>query len=198
MLNSRVLRRRWVLAVIFGCSLLYFIVSIYKQADSIDTHFPTVNPRKIPLATIDWQPKFNGTSIKTCRNSVQGRLTITDERGYTCKRENVLVGGCCDTSVPSTRQFICDSCLSNGCCSVYEDCVSCCLQPEKQPLLRKILNKATDSFQHLFASVTDHFELCLAKCRTSSQSVQHENSYRDPAAKFCYGENPPDLQPIAL
>ena len=39
----------------------------------------------------------------------------------------------------------------------------------QQPLLRKILSKAADSFHHLFASVTDHFELCLAKCRTSSQ-----------------------------
>ncbi len=28
------------------------------------------------------------------------------------------------------------------------------------------------------------------------QSVQHENSYRDPKAKFCYGESPPDLQPV--
>ena len=26
------------------------------------------------------------------------------------------------------------------------------------------------------------------------QSVQHENSYRDPRAKYCYGEDPPDLQ----
>lgn len=39
----------------------------------------------------------------------------------------------------------------------------------QQPLLRKILGKATDTFQYLFASVADHFELCLAKCRTSSQ-----------------------------
>lgn len=25
------------------------------------------------------------------------------------------------------------------------------------------------------------------------QSVQHENTYRDPVAKFCYGESPPDI-----
>ena len=33
-------------------------------------------------------------------------------------------------------------------------------------------------------------------CRFCFQSVQHENSYRDPKAKFCYGESPPDLQPV--
>ena len=58
-------------------------------------------------------------------------------------------------------------------------------------LLQSVLGKASETFNVLFASVTDHFELCLAKCRTSSQSVQHENSYRDPRAKHCYGETPP-------
>nr|XP_005329734.1 SREBP regulating gene protein [Ictidomys tridecemlineatus] len=27
------------------------------------------------------------------------------------------------------------------------------------------------------------------------QSVQHENTYRDPVAKYCYGESPPELFP---
>ena len=153
-----------------------------------------------------------------------------------------MIGGCCNPDGPSAQRYVCDSCQQNGCCSVYEHCVSCCLQPEKvrsvtviprdghlsykvvilsdtfeklsyslslyflrklsiitetghvqnsetkdliwlnvlfciynsfffpqQPLLRKILSKATDTFQYLFASVADHFELCLAKCRTSSQ-----------------------------
>lgn len=62
-----------------------------------------------------------------------------------------------------------------------------CLQKD---LLQNVLGKAPDTFRVLFASVTDHFELCLAKCRTSSQSVQHENSYKDPKAKYCYGDSP--------
>ncbi len=55
----------------------------------------------------------------------------------------------------------------------------------QQPLLRKILGKAADTFQYLFASVTDHFELCLAKCRTSSQV----NVYPSLSA-------PPDVGPV--
>lgn len=41
------------------------------------------------------------------------------------------MNGCCDVRVPSTRQYSCDGCLSSGCCSAYEHCVSCCLQPSK-------------------------------------------------------------------
>lgn len=57
--------------------------------------------------------------------------------------------------------------------------------------MENVLGKASEQNSVLFASVTDHFELCLAKCRTNSQSVQHENSYKDPKAKHCYGELPP-------
>ncbi|KAL2767738.1 SREBP regulating gene protein isoform 3 [Daubentonia madagascariensis] len=66
---------------------------------------------------------------------------------------------------------------------------------KQQLLLERFLNRAAVAFQNLFMAVEDHFELCLAKCRTSSQSVQHENTYRDPIAKYCYGESPPELFP---
>ncbi|XP_047617565.1 SREBP regulating gene protein isoform X7 [Phacochoerus africanus] len=39
-----------------------------------------------------------------------------------------------------------------------------------QLLLERFLNRAAVAFQNLFMAVEDHFELCLAKCRTSSQS----------------------------
>lgn len=55
-------------------------------------------------------------------------------------------------------------------------------------MLEQVLGKATAQNNVLFASVSDHYELCLAKCRTNSQSVQHENSYKDPKAKHCFGE----------
>ncbi|CAH1233845.1 C12orf49 [Branchiostoma lanceolatum] len=122
-------------------------------------------------------------------------VCVSPPAGFVCDREDILVGGCCDVTSLTTRRFTCASCQESGCCQVYEHCVSCCLQPEKQPLLRSLLDHVPDAFKTLFASVTDHFELCLAKCRTSSQSVQHENSYRDPKAKYCYGADPPQLHP---
>ncbi|XP_059749950.1 SREBP regulating gene protein isoform X2 [Balaenoptera ricei] len=123
---------------------------------------------------IPWKVQFNlGNSSRPsnqCRNSIQGKHLITDELGYVCERKDLLVNGCCNVNVPGTKQYCCDGCLSNGCCSAYEYCVSCCLQPNKQLLLERFLNRAAVAFQNLFMAVEDHFELCLAKCRTSSQS----------------------------
>ncbi|XP_077917054.1 SREBP regulating gene protein isoform X1 [Halichoerus grypus] len=161
---------------------------------------------------IPWKVQFHlGNSSRPgnqCRNSIQGKHLITDELGragsplqpakgygYICERKDLLVNGCCNVNVPGTKQYRCDGCLPHGCCGAYEYCVSCCLQPSKQLLLERFLNRAAVAFQNLFMAVEDHFELCLAKCRTSSQSVQHENTYRDPIAKYCYGESPPELFP---
>lgn len=57
----------------------------------------------------------------------------------------------------------------------------------QKELLEQVLAKASGRQIAVFASVKDHFELCLAKCRTDSHSVQHENKYRDPKSKHCYG-----------
>ncbi|XP_075754298.1 SREBP regulating gene protein isoform X2 [Pelodiscus sinensis] len=182
MVWRRLLRKRWVLGIVFGLSLIYFLTSTFKQEER------TVHDRNLLQVQehepIVWKVQFslgNSSQLSNqCRNSVQGKLFITDELGYICERKDLLVNGCCNVNVPSTKLYSCDSCLPNGCCSVYEYCVSCCLQPNK----------------NLFMAVEDHFELCLAKCRTSSQSVQHENTYRDPVAKYCYGEYPPELLPV--
>jgi len=52
-------------------------------------------------------------------------------------------------------------------------------------LLQTVLGKASETFRVLFSIINNHFELCLAKCRTNSQSVQHENAYLKPN-KHCY------------
>ncbi|XP_053135816.1 SREBP regulating gene protein [Hemicordylus capensis] len=195
----RLLRKRWVLGVVFGLSLIYFLSSTFKQEERAvqDRNVPKAPDEDHPIA---WKVQFNAANgsrpSNQCRNSVQGKLLITDELGYICERKDLLVNGCCDVDAPSAKLYSCESCLGNGCCSIYEACVSCCLQPNKQRLLERFLNRAGVSFRNLFMAVEDHFELCLAKCRTSSQSVQHENTYRDPIAKYCYGEFPPELLPV--
>ncbi|XP_075290741.1 SREBP regulating gene protein isoform X1 [Opisthocomus hoazin] len=170
----RLLRKRWVLAIVFGLSLVYFLGSTLKQEERTvrDRNLLQVQEHEQPIV---WKVKFssgNGSQLSNqCRNSVQGKLLITDELGYICERKDLLVNGCCNVNVPSTKLHSCDSCLPNGCCSVYEYCVSCCLQPNKQHLLERFLNRAAIAFQNLFMAVEDRFELCLAKCRTSSQQV---------------------------
>jgi len=130
--------------------------------------------------------------IATCRNSVQGKTLIADDRGFVCSRFDVESSGCCSVNASSSVRFWCSECDTNlSCCGQYEACLSCCLRPQQKTELQQILNTAADNNDVLFVSVSDHFELCLAKCRTSSSSVHHENSYRNPKKKFCYGKNPP-------
>jgi hypothetical protein len=49
----------------------------------------------------------------------------------------------------------------------------------------------------VYASINDHFELCLAKCRTNSDSVKNENKYRD-HLKHCYGETKPHSSQVEV
>ncbi|XP_043757687.1 SREBP regulating gene protein isoform X2 [Cervus elaphus] len=174
MVWRRLLRKRWVLALVFGLSLVYFLTSTFKQEERAvrDRNLLQVQDHDQP---IPWKVQFNlGNSSRPsnqCRNSIQGKHLITDELGYVCERRDLLVNGCCNVNAPGTKQHCCDGCLPNGCCSAYEYCVSCCLQPSKQLLLERFLNRAAVAFQNLFMAVEDHFELCLAKCRTSSQVI---------------------------
>ncbi|XP_059532428.1 SREBP regulating gene protein isoform X3 [Myotis daubentonii] len=174
MVWRRLLRKRWVLALVFGLSLVYFLTSTFKQEERAvrDRNLLQVQDHDQPIL---WKVQFNlGNSSRPsnqCRNSIQGKHLITDELGYVCERKDLLVNGCCNVNVPGTKQYCCDGCLTNGCCSAYEHCVSCCLQPNKQLLLERFLNRAAVAFQNLFMAVEDHFELCLAKCRTSSQGL---------------------------
>ena len=53
--------------------------------------------------------------------------------GYICKRENVKGNGCCKVNVGEnieTQRYSCNKCHNaSGCCSVYENCISCCMHP---------------------------------------------------------------------
>ncbi|XP_017493465.1 PREDICTED: UPF0454 protein C12orf49 homolog [Rhagoletis zephyria] len=125
-----------------------------------------------------------------CRNSVQGRDLLVDDRGFLCRREHLLLpSNCCDVEVSETKYYTCDTCnATTHCCDMYEYCVSCCLHPAKRTLLELVLRTITGRQAAVYAHVEDHFELCLVKCRTNSHSVAHENKYRDGLPKYCYGQ----------
>nr|CAG4650357.1 EOG090X0AGU [Sida crystallina] len=200
----RFLRSKLFLTAIFLASLTYFVLSFYNDGlgvaisdEEVDVH--ELGSGRRPLGHLfQWQgpEDTNDTDLRplSCRNSVQGKALIADDKGYVCSRLNVMPNGCCKPETEGTKRYGCETCSGNGCCSIYEFCISCCLQPEKKQVLQEVLGKAAGSLNLLLASVTDHFELCLTKCRTSSQSVQHENSYRNSRAKHCYGESPPPLE----
>lgn len=75
--------------------------------------------------------EYNLTETETCRNSEQGVKLIADERGFICAREDLLVTGCCNIKADNTHLYYCKSCdEETQCCEVFEDCVSCCLNPD--------------------------------------------------------------------
>ncbi|XP_018564091.1 UPF0454 protein C12orf49 homolog [Anoplophora glabripennis] len=188
----RFLRRRIILGLILALSFCYCLFSYIGTSDFLDSDdvVPVRRTQPFIWRTLQ-QHNSTGETDTNCRNSVQGKVLIVDDRGYICPRSEVLLNGCCNDDSSTAMQYSCETCKPNNCCAIYEYCISCCLHPDKKDVLETVLGKATEQNNVLFASVTDHFELCLAKCRTNSQSVQHENSYKDPRAKHCYGELAP-------
>lgn len=139
------------------------------------------------LLSIDTGNLTNIPNIN-CRNSMQGRDLLVDERGFVCNADYILANGCCDLLHSSTKYYTCETCDSSShCCGIYEYCVSCCLHPEKRSLLELALEVIKGRQAMVYAQVADQYELCLVKCRTNSHSVEHENRYRDPKHRFCYG-----------
>ncbi|KAF5284368.1 hypothetical protein FQR65_LT13585 [Abscondita terminalis] len=192
----RFVRRRIVLGIIFSLSLVYCIISFVHKSDYLNADVPAVKRTKPFIwRTLQVHNSSNDDDL-ICRNSVQGRILIVDDRGFVCARGNLLPNGCCNEAAANTLQYSCDTCKPNNCCAIYENCISCCLHPNKKEMLENVLGKAAEQNSVLFASVSDHFELCLATCRTNSQSVQHENSYKDPKAKHCFGETAPGTNSI--
>lgn len=123
-----------------------------------------------------------------CQNTVQGKHLLTDDRGFVCNAFDILSNGCCNVQKSTTKYYTCESCDNTAyCCGIYEYCVSCCLHPEKRPILEQAIEVIKGRQAMLYAQVNDQFELCVFKCRTNSHSVEHENRYRDEKYRFCYG-----------
>ncbi|KAG7308881.1 hypothetical protein JYU34_006142 [Plutella xylostella] len=186
----RFIRRRLVLGIIFASSLTYCIVSFWREGSSRKSYQDIPIERK----QFVWRTlqETNDTADRIlCRNSRQGKEYIVDDRGYICERPDMVKYGCCDTESEHTKRYQCNTCNQHNCCVIYEYCVSCCLDPRRRDMLELVLSKLSAEENVLFRTLTDDYELCLAKCRTSSHSVLHENAYRDPDHKHCFGEEPP-------
>lgn len=176
---------RWFLALLFVVCLVIFwqnYISNFETEESIENENQVV-------PTFKW---IDHKALKRCRNSMQGSRIIVDDRGYICEWSDRLSNGCCFPKGVTSKQYVCKSCLANQCCNVYEHCVSCCQHPDKQTLLRSIL---ANNSRKILKMVGDQFEFCLAKCRTSSESVIHENHYRNSKHKHCFGAKKPETEP---
>ncbi|KAF9823095.1 hypothetical protein SFRURICE_018248 [Spodoptera frugiperda] len=187
----RFIRRRLVLGIIFASSLTYCIVSFLREGSSRGMIYQDVSFERKPFVWRTLQEHNDTIDHIMCRNSVQGKSLLVDDRGYVCHRSDMTKNGCCDTDADSADRYSCETCTENNCCIIYEYCVSCCLDPSKRDMLEVVLSKLSTEKNVLFRSLSDDYELCLTKCRTSSHSVLHENSYKDPINKHCFGDELP-------
>ena len=76
-----------------------------------------------------WQPwnySWNWTK-KLCLGS---NLLSSLFPGFVCNRKDLSASGCCHSGGESTKRYECRYCQNNNCCSIYEHCVSCCLNPD--------------------------------------------------------------------
>ncbi|VDD94896.1 unnamed protein product [Enterobius vermicularis] len=216
---SRFVRSTFFLASLFTFSFVYFIIksgflvwlvrnyissavsltliTFRKSSPDLDSQMldKLIAHRHIQwLADKSQLQDYNmtsGTNIPVfCRNTRQGRTIVTDDQGYTCERAHLMANGCCEVSV-NTSRFSCSGCETTpGCCALYEDCVACCMKPEQKNVLLEMIRNTSGHRLRQILAATDQFELCLLKCRTSSNSVHLENKYKSEKLKYCYKQEP--------
>lgn len=127
-----------------------------------------------------------------------------DSKGSVCPFENLLENSCCKVEFDSKPA--CSACdEQSSCCSVYENCVGCCILNIKE-MLEKHGGNIKLPFSYLFdrdmsALISQYqsviqipFDWCELRCRTSSRSVVQQNRYRS-NLKHCYGTNDSPLLP---
>ena len=109
-----------------------------------------------------------------CRNTVQGRSHLLDEKGWLCTLDSIdWETGCCPPARAAEEQYSCRSCEPDiSCCTVYEHCVGCCLKPSNDGQRKAAMAAARHkkTFEKAVAA-GDDFEFCRASCRTSSMSI---------------------------
>ncbi|CAI2725128.1 unnamed protein product [Schistosoma spindalis] len=162
--HSRVLAITFVIVICILCST--YIYNNHKRSVNIVK-------RKGFSSELQYFDIRASSPNSTCRHTKQSPILVVDELGYLCNYFNLLTNSCCPFQ-NLTQRFFCHSCKSNHCCSIYEHCVSCCLNPINKSLWDKVQNLSANNKRHLQLA-TDAFEFCVAVCRTSSLTVLHEN-----------------------
>ncbi|KAF7996022.1 hypothetical protein HCN44_009060 [Aphidius gifuensis] len=184
-------------------------VPIDDDIDDFSLKLSDADDVNISLNNLQDFGNINSTNTsRSCRNSIQGKVLIVDERGFVCARKEVLPSGCCSLDIVNDQnndnfnlskreRYSCDTCTSQGCCAIYEFCVSCCLHPGKKRIkkeshlpqnrrdIQQKYRKIDDTIKQRLRKL-DKFQQCLAICRTSSASVRHENTYKNPNLKYCF------------
>eukprot|EP01147_Barroeca_monosierra_P004900 gene4900-6903_t len=147
-----------------------------KYFDSFSSQDKREQP---PAAWFYRQRRLVTLHNETCKHSSFDGELMVDDLGIVCSIANAEGSGCCYG--PDFPQ--------EHCCRIFEFCVSCCLSPDNIRLREEVFRNLSEPLKRVLSLVSDQFEYCEAKCRTSSQSVHHENKFRDSSRRHCFGAN---------
>lgn len=192
-----------------GFCSVFILINLINYEGNIGTnrlrnarlaHPTPENPADLKRSTSSKLMIDVSTAIRSiCKNTKQGRFLVTDSNGYMCPTGLIdASSNCCNTGVttelnPKVRKHVCDTCESGGCCSNYEECVSCCLKPANGEYLRDLEGIPSFLVETGNVHFKTGFDVCAYKCRTNSNSVQSENSYRS-TETYCYTGSIPQLE----
>mmetsp|Transcript_7697 Transcript_7697/g.47605 ORF Transcript_7697/g.47605 Transcript_7697/m.47605 type:complete len:257 (-) Transcript_7697:2645-3415(-) len=125
-----------------------------------------------------WMDGMRGRSFQ-CQSTASGSNYIADDEGKVCNwMDRDPNTACCR----SGEKYTCGRCTEEGCCDVYEQCVSCCLgrmEPSEWNDRRQLPSRPG------VGKWNTPFELCNNVCRTNANMTVHENAYRS-AFRFCF------------
>ena len=173
--------------ICFAILILTFLLSLltifyfYEKAPSTDITENSKSKEK----KFEWK-NMSSDYQRKCEHYHQGSQYLSvDDFGYICEIKHVGQNGCCKLESDKNR-FVCNLCNSEGCCTTYEQCISCCLHPRNEENIKTILKSPLKYMQLIVKKLRNQFELCLAKCRTSSDSVVNQKEYKNPRNKYCF------------
>ncbi|KAI9983535.1 hypothetical protein PInf_007600 [Phytophthora infestans] len=181
---------RVLLAIGLAFALPYIVMTIGRM------RYPAGRGAKVSAGELDEEKIRSRIIVDRVDTRCQGDGKYS--MGYVCTRSQLdkVKPGCCnetDASLPRIKQYTCDQCDTNPphCCDVFEHCVSCCMHPLNSGIRRDFLTHA-DPNHPVYSDPAEItvFQYCQYRCRTSSASVQHQNSYRSHRS-FCYGIHRP-------
>uniref|UniRef100_A0A0K8RK38 Uncharacterized protein n=1 Tax=Ixodes ricinus TaxID=34613 RepID=A0A0K8RK38_IXORI len=100
----RFLKKRIVLAVIFCVSLLYCLSSLINEGTFGNETSDSIKRISLPPSSFKWHEEKDKNSSATisCRNSVQGKVLVADDRGK--PSGNCLCDGALEFELRETAQ----------------------------------------------------------------------------------------------
>jgi hypothetical protein len=94
-----------------------------KNAIEKHGHVPSITPQLTWIRHTKNETRGLLSNSMMCRNTLDGRHYLADDKGFVCSRFDVnMRTGCCMQGV----QYSCRTCTSHHCCGIYEFCVACC------------------------------------------------------------------------